>query len=137
MHTWDACYSKQAPGGCWPPMRSLGSGVLEVGDEVIAVLLLLQAGEDHLRALDVLLRCEQVVEQGVLGPQHTRLLVGRRVGVAFYRPRRAAEQAVEVGPLLVSSSLLDRVALRALGLEDLGSLSDVTHDGYAGRATSY
>ena len=44
-------------------------------------------------------------------------------GVGPTRTRLAAEDAVEVGALLVSAAGLDSVALRALSLENLGTLS--------------
>ena len=72
--------------------------------------------------LDVLLGVLEVVEEGVVSPGDAGLLVGGGVGVSLGLAGLAAEEAVEVGPLLVSAALLDGVALRALGLEDLGSL---------------
>ena len=41
---------------------------LDVGDQVGTVLRLLQAGEHHLGARDILLRVLQVLEQGILVP---------------------------------------------------------------------
>ena len=48
-------------------LRRLG-GVLEVGDEVIPVLLLLQTGEHHLGAGDVLLGVGEVNVKGIGTP---------------------------------------------------------------------
>ena len=59
-------------------MRLFGL-VLEEGDEVVAVLGLLEATEGHLGAGDVLLGVLEVIEEGVLVPGDTLLLVG--VGV--------------------------------------------------------
>lgn len=43
-------------------------GLLEVSDQVLAVLGGLDAGEDHLGALDVVLGRQQVLEESVLPP---------------------------------------------------------------------
>jgi hypothetical protein len=72
--------------------------------------------------LNVLLGILKVVEQSVFSPCNTRLLVRSGVRVSIGLSRLAAEETVEVGSLLVRSSLLNSVALRALCLEDLGSL---------------
>ena len=54
--------------------RALGCrvecGLLEEGDEVAALRLLLDAREDHLGARDVLRGVEQVLEEGILAPRH-------------------------------------------------------------------
>lgn len=57
--------------------------------------------------LDVLLGVLQVFEQVVLGPLHTRSLVGSGVSIIRDRAGRAAHDAVEVGALLVGASLRD------------------------------
>jgi len=49
------------------------------------------------------------------------------VGIARSLAGLSAKEAVQVRSLLVSTACLDSVALRALGLEDLGSLCDVSH----------
>ena len=72
--------------------------------------------------LDVLLGVLEVVEEGLVSPGDAGLLVGGGVGVSLGLAGLAAEEAVEVGSLLVGAALLDGVALRALGLEDLRSL---------------
>jgi hypothetical protein len=41
---------------------------LEIGDEVVAILVLLQAGEGHFSARDVFLGVLQVLKHGVLVP---------------------------------------------------------------------
>ena len=43
-------------------------GLVEEGDEVVPVLLLLEPGEHHLRAGDVLLGVRQIHVQGVRSP---------------------------------------------------------------------
>lgn len=57
----------------------LCGGLLEVGDQVVPVLGLLETAKGHLGARNVLLGVLEVVEQGVLLPLDTLLLVG--VGV--------------------------------------------------------
>jgi hypothetical protein len=107
-------------GGC------LSSGVLEVGDEVLPVLLLLEATEGHLRAGDVLLGVLEVGEKSVVVPGDALLLVGVGVGVALDGAGLAAEEAVERGADLVTAASLDGVALRAARLEKVGTLLSVT-----------
>ena len=48
--------------------ENLGGGLLDVGYQVAPVLLLLEAGEDHLGAGDVLLGVLEVDVKGVLVP---------------------------------------------------------------------
>lgn len=49
-------------------ITNLGGGILQVRDQVRAVLRLLEASEDHLGARDVLLRVEEVLEQVLVAP---------------------------------------------------------------------
>jgi hypothetical protein len=72
--------------------------------------------------LDVLLGVLKVFEHSIFPPHNTRLLVGTGVGVSIGLTGLAAEEAVEVGSLLVRTSLLNSVTLGALGLENLASL---------------
>merc|ERR1719401_1263857 len=104
------------------PYNLSSSGLLEVCNEILAILFLLQTRKDHLGSRDVLLGCLEVVEESVLAPRDARLLVGLRVAESRGLTRLPAEKTVEVRALLVGSSRLDSVALRALGLENLGSL---------------
>jgi hypothetical protein len=104
----------------------LSSGLLEEGDEVIPVLLLLEAAKRHLGAGDVLLGVLEVVEQRLLLPDDALVAVGVRVRVAADLARLAAKEAVERGADLVAATVLDRVALGAPGLEQVGTLLDVT-----------
>ena len=55
-----------------------GGGLVDVGNQVGPVLLLLQPGEDHLGAGDVLLGVDEVLVQGVLAPGDALVLVGLR-----------------------------------------------------------
>jgi len=106
-------------------LNRLLAGVLHVSDDVAALLVLLQAGENHLGARDVLLRVDQVLEEVLVGPDDARALVGLGELVALRLAALAAEHAVEVGAVLVRAARVARVALRALGLEQLGALLGV------------
>ena len=63
-------------------MRLFGL-LLEEGDEVVAVLGLLETTESHLGARDVLLGVLEVLEEGVLVPSDTLVYVGGGVRVAL------------------------------------------------------
>ena len=56
---------------------SLG-GLLEVGDEVVPVLLLPQPSEDHLRAGNELARLLKILVQSLSTPNDALVLVGLR-----------------------------------------------------------
>merc|ERR1719223_614329 len=99
--------------------EALGRGLLEEGDEVVALRLLLDAREDHLGARDVLFGVEQVLEEGVLAPDDALLDVLLRVREALSLASLAAEEAVEVRADLVRATSLVGVALGALLLESL------------------
>ena len=72
--------------------------------------------------LDVLLGVFQVLEQSVITPGDTGLLVGSRVRITVGLSRLTAKEPIKVGSLLVCTSLFNSVALTALGLENLSSL---------------
>ena len=101
--------------------NDLCTGIFQVRDELLALLRLLDAREDHLRALDVLLRRQQIVEERVLAPNNARVFIGVREGVARGLAGLPPEDAVEVRPLLVRASTFHGVALRALRLKNFGS----------------
>ena len=105
-------------------MRLFGLG-LEEGDEVVAVLGLLEATEGHLGAGDVLLGVLEVVEERVLVPGDALLLVGVGVRVTGDLAGLAAEETVELGADLVALALLQGVALSAAGLEETGTLLSI------------
>jgi len=109
-------------GGLRDTHAALGSGLLEVGDDVVAVLLFLEAGEHHLSAGDVLGGVGEVGVEVLLAPHDSGALVGVGVIEALGLSRQAAEEAVQVRALLVRSSSLHGVALGALLLEQLSSL---------------
>jgi hypothetical protein len=108
-------------------MRLFGL-LLKEGDEIVAVLGLLETTESHLGAGDVLLGVLEVLEEGVLVPGDALLLVGVGVGVALNLTGLAAEKAVEHGADLVALTLLQGVALRAAGLEEVGTLLSIACD---------
>ncbi len=93
----------------------------DIRNEVVSVLVLLQAAKGHLGAGDVLLGVLEVLEQRLLLPGDALALVGVGVGVAADGARLAAEQAVQRRADLVAAVLLDGVALRAAGLEQTGA----------------
>lgn len=64
---------------CTLTPRTCLTPALEEGDKVSAVGLLLEAGEHHLGARDVLLGVEEVDEEGVFVPLDALLDVGIRV----------------------------------------------------------
>lgn len=94
--------------------------------EVLTVLLLLQATKGHLGAGNVLLGVLKVLEQSIVVPGDTLLLVGVGELVAVGGTRLAAKEAVQVGADLVATVLLDGVALSTTGLEEVGTLLNVT-----------
>ena len=72
-------------------MSLLGRRLLEVGNDVRALDRLLEAGEHHLGAGDVLLRVEQVLEQSVVRPCDSLLLVRVSVVEALGAARLACK----------------------------------------------
>jgi hypothetical protein len=103
----------------------LSSSILEVGNEVVAVLGLLQATESHLGTGDVLLGVLEVLEESVVVPLNALLLVGIGVGVAINGAGLAAPETVQSRSDLVAAVLLNGVALSTSGLEKVGTLLDI------------
>uniref|UniRef100_A0A182KI94 Uncharacterized protein n=1 Tax=Anopheles christyi TaxID=43041 RepID=A0A182KI94_9DIPT len=103
----------------------LGGG-LQVGDEIATLLRLLQTGEHHLRAGDVLLGVFQILEQRVLVPGDALGLVGVGVAEASSLASLATEQTVQVRADLVLATGLDGVALGAPLNEQLLALLNIT-----------
>ena len=87
--------------------------LLEVLEERRPLLVLLDAGEDHLRALDELLRVREPLVHRLVVPRHAAPRHGAAEGEARRRAGRAPEDAVQVRALLVRAAGLDRVALAA------------------------
>lgn len=88
-------------------------GFLEVSDEVPSFVGLLQTGEDHLGAWDVLLGVFQVFKQSFRTPCDALGFVGISVDVASSLTGLAAKETIEVRSSLVLASSLYRVALGA------------------------
>merc|ERR1711934_524926 len=108
-------------------LRYLADG-LEVGHEVVALLLLLNASEGHLGALDVLLGVDEVLGKDLLIPGDARLLVGTGVVVPIHSAGLAAEETGQVGAgAVLGVRARHGMTLQALLLEDLSSLANVTH----------
>ena len=97
----------------------LFAGRVEVSDKVIPVLLLLEPGEHHLSAGDVLLGVGQVDIQGVVPPGDGLLDVSLGVGEPRGLTSFSTEDAIEVGALFMLASGLDSVALGTGLGEDL------------------
>ena len=87
--------------------------LLEVLEERRPLLVLLDAGEDHLRAFNELLRVREPLVHRLVVPRHAAPRHGAAEGEARRRAGRAAEDAVQVRALLVRAAGLDRVALAA------------------------
>ena len=77
--------------------ENLGGGLLDVGYQVAPVLLLLEAGEDHLGARDVLLGVLEVDVKGVLVPGDALADVGGGVRKAGSSSGLSSPHAVQVG----------------------------------------
>src|SRR5262249_3334952 len=86
----------------------------DIGPQVAGLLLVLDAGEEHLGAGDLGARILDVVLEGRLAPGDARILVGVAVIVARGRSRLAAVEAVELGADPVLGALADLVAGHAL-----------------------
>lgn len=97
-----------------------GGGILKqlrTGNEVFTLCLLLKPRENHLGSLDVLGGVKEVLKQGVVTPNHAGSFVGGRVRITISLARLTAKEAVQIGTLLVTCTLLNSVALRTLGPE--------------------
>ena len=77
--------------------ENLGGGLLDVGYQVAPVLLLLEAGEDHLGARDVLFGVLEVDVKGVLVPGDALADVGGGVREASSSSGLSSPHAVQVG----------------------------------------
>jgi hypothetical protein len=81
------------------------AALLHVGDDIVALLGLLEAGESHLGTGNVLLGVLEVVEEGLLSPGDVLLDVGLGVGESGSLARFAAKDAVQVRADLVGTAL--------------------------------
>ena len=109
--TRDARWTRAAPRATRErEVERLLGALLQVRDQIRAVFRLLQAGENHLRARDVLLRVQQVIVQGALAPGDALVLVRRAVRETLRGAGDAAEQAAEVGTLSSDRARVARVS---------------------------
>ena len=67
--------------------------VFQIRDQIGSILRFLQAGENHLRPWNVLLRVQQVVVQRRLVPLDAFVFVRRGVGETFRGAGNATEKA--------------------------------------------
>src|SRR5262245_36250748 len=86
----------------------------DIGPQVFDLLRVLDAGEEHLGALDLGARVLDVFLEGCLAPGDARALVGVAVIVARGRSGLAAIEAVELGADAVLGALADLVTGHAL-----------------------
>lgn len=98
----------------------------KVGNEVGALLGLLEAGEGHLGARHELLGVLQVDVEHVSGPDDARVSVGLAVRKALDGAGLAADDAEQVRANAVATALAGSVALGGTGLEELLALGDIT-----------
>ena len=87
--------------------------LLEVLEERRPLLVLLDAGKHHLRALDEFLGVREPLVHGLVVPRHAASGHGAAEPEARRRAGRPPEDAVQVRALLVRAAGLDRVALAA------------------------
>jgi len=115
-HKWSYCFF------CFDSSAELFSRRFQVGDQVRALVLLLQTGEDHLGSWDVFFRVGQVDFKRVGVPFHAFLDVGFRVGVSGGLAGLSSPESPQVGSSFVFASALDGVTLSATLHEKLLAL---------------
>jgi hypothetical protein len=76
--------------------------------------------------LDVLLGILQVFKEGIITPRNPTFLIGSTVRVSIGHTTLSTVEATKIRSLLVCPAGLDCMTLRALCLEDLGTLRFVT-----------
>lgn len=106
-------------------MRLLG-GRFKVGDQISALVGLLQTSEHHFRAWDVLLWILEVFEECILSPGDSLGFVGVSVAESGRLSSLASEESGQVGSDLVLATGFDGVALGASLNEELLSLLYIT-----------
>jgi hypothetical protein len=90
------------------------AGLLHVGDNIVALLGLLETSESHLGTGNVLLGVLEVVEEGLLSPGDVLLDVGLGVGETGSLAGLAAKDAVQVRADLVGTALEEERSLREI-----------------------
>merc|ERR1719323_2516330 len=107
-------FSKRTMGNCQPGNHPTPSPLrFDEGDQVGTLLVLLNTGEHHLRAGNVLLGVDQVFEHVLLRPMNGCVLVRLRVAETLTSARGATKDAPQGWPLLRIAAFLDGVALCA------------------------
>src|SRR5262245_8585664 len=86
----------------------------KIGPEVVGLVLVLDAGEDHLGAGNLPLGILDIFEEDFLAPGDAGILVGVGIGIALDAAGLAAVEAVEHRADLVLGAFPDRVASQAL-----------------------
>jgi hypothetical protein len=79
---------------------------LEVSNEIRSFLFTLKTSESHLSLRDVLLGVKKVLKESLIIPVNTSRLVGRRVSISGHLAGLTSPNTVQVGSLLVSSTLI-------------------------------
>src|SRR5882672_11245116 len=87
--------------------------LLEIGPQIAGLLLVLDAGEDHLGIGDLGARILDVIFESRLAPDDAGILVGLGIAVAGDVAGMAAIEAVELGADQVLGALADAVAGQA------------------------
>src|SRR5689334_11539774 len=110
----EARRSGHAPDHTWLLLAAVGLELADIGPQVVDLLVVLDAGEEHLGALNHPARILDIFLELGLAPGDARILVGVAVIVAGGRPRLAAVEAVELRTNAVLGALADLVAGHAL-----------------------
>ena len=98
--------------------------LLEVLEERRPLLVLLDAGKHHLRALDEFLGVREPLVHRLVVPRHAAPGHGAAEPEARRRAGRPPEDAVQIRALLVRAAGLDRVALAApAGVRSYGGVT--------------
>jgi len=100
--------------------------VLEEGDKVTAVLLLLQSSKRHFGSRNVLLGVLEVLEHCLFVPMHGLLDVGLSVCEAISLARLTSKDSVKIGSNFVGLASGEGMALSAPCLEETGTLLSIT-----------
>ena len=110
-------------------MDGVHTAAVVVVDPRVALLQINKTIGKTATYFNVLFGVLQVLEQSVFTPDDSTFFIGCRVRVSIGLAGLTAKETVQIGPLLVRSTLFNRVALRAFGLEDLGTFL-LTHGSF-------
>jgi len=90
----------------------LFGGLLKISDEIGSLVLLLQAGENHLGAWDIFLRILQVLPKSIFAPGDALGLVGVSVFVARSLASLTSKKTIKIGTNFVGASFFNGVIER-------------------------